>query len=160
MTDTLMPKDDVVCRLRAAYSRLIRNDRYLLEVGANERSITHKLAEYLQDEFPKWDVDCEYNRDGKDNLPKRLMNTIKSVQTNDTNGGTVFPDIVVRRRGTNKNLLVIEAKKKGAATDNADQDKLQAYKTEYGYKFAFAITLPVKTESLLADPSIDIREVK
>ena len=28
----------------------------------NERSIAHKFATYLEDEFQGWDVDCEYNR--------------------------------------------------------------------------------------------------
>jgi len=31
---------------------LIKNDFYLLEIGANERNIAYKLAEYLQREFP------------------------------------------------------------------------------------------------------------
>lgn len=38
-------------------------ERYLLENNANERSLTHKLAEYLNLEFQDFDVDCEYNLD-------------------------------------------------------------------------------------------------
>ncbi|MFZ6022126.1 MAG: hypothetical protein ACOYT9_01485, partial [Patescibacteria group bacterium] len=41
---------------------LIKNDRYLLENEINERSQTHKLAEYLQAILPNWNVDCEYNK--------------------------------------------------------------------------------------------------
>jgi hypothetical protein len=41
---------------------LLENDRYLLERNVNERSITHKLAEYYQDLFKNWNVDCEYNK--------------------------------------------------------------------------------------------------
>ena len=44
---------------------LIKNDFYLLEIGTNERSVAHKLAEYLQQEFPNRHVDCEYNRHGE-----------------------------------------------------------------------------------------------
>ena len=44
---------------------LIKNDFYLLEIGANERSVAHKLAEYLQQEFPNWHFDCEYNMHGE-----------------------------------------------------------------------------------------------
>jgi len=44
---------------------LIKNDFYLLEIGANERSVAHKLAEYLKQEFPNRHVDCEYNRHGE-----------------------------------------------------------------------------------------------
>lgn len=56
--------------IKKAVIRLIKNDRYLLENQANERSQTHKLAEYLQDALPEWNVDCEYDRNMND--PKRL----------------------------------------------------------------------------------------
>ena len=70
-------------------------EHILLEVDANERSLTHKLAEQLQLVFPDWDVDCEYNRivDGVKRLPKP-----EHVETNDTQGRTIFPDIIVHRR--------------------------------------------------------------
>jgi len=45
-----------------ALTKLLQNDSLLVELNANERSITHKLAEYLQLEFAAWNVDCEYNR--------------------------------------------------------------------------------------------------
>ena len=50
-------------RVKRSIEKLIDKDEYLLNVDANERSITHKLEEYLQQEFPTYDVDCEYNRD-------------------------------------------------------------------------------------------------
>jgi len=40
---------------------LLKKDGYLLKNSVNERSITHKLAEYYQVLFPEWNVDCEYN---------------------------------------------------------------------------------------------------
>ena len=80
-----LTRDEVRDRLYAAYHALLRHDRALLELDANERSLTHKLAEYLQGEFPDWDVDCEYNRDG--DTPKRL-----SVQTISTNDSTFRTD--------------------------------------------------------------------
>lgn len=52
-------------KLRIATEIFLERDRHLLTVKANERSITHKLAIYLEPLFPDWDVDCEYNRDGK-----------------------------------------------------------------------------------------------
>ena len=56
------PPEDVKRRVIAAICALYRHDRELLDVDANERSITHKLAEHLQRKFPGWHVDCEYNR--------------------------------------------------------------------------------------------------
>ena len=82
------PPEDVKRRVIAAICALYRHDRELLDVDANERSITHKLAEHLQREFPGWHVDCEYNRVGRE--PRRLE------------AKTVFPDIIVHRRGNRK----------------------------------------------------------
>lgn len=105
-------------------------DLTLLEVDGNERSLTHRLGMYLQDEFAEWDVDCEYNRNGV--RPKRL----KSIrERSDDNGGvTVYPDIIIHRRGVGKNLLVVEVKK-GNSSSLKDCDKLAAYKCELGYTF-------------------------
>jgi hypothetical protein len=44
-----------------AYRMLLSRDSYLLVADVNERSI-HRLAMYIQEEFPEYDIDCEYNR--------------------------------------------------------------------------------------------------
>lgn len=41
---------------------LLSRDSYLLVQDIHERTITHKLAEYYQQLFPDWNVDCEYNK--------------------------------------------------------------------------------------------------
>ncbi|HQK46046.1 MAG TPA: hypothetical protein PLP52_03750, partial [Syntrophorhabdaceae bacterium] len=53
---------DIKKRIIDAIVALYRYDHELIDKNANERSITHKLAEHLQKEFPYWHVDCEYNR--------------------------------------------------------------------------------------------------
>ena len=50
---------------------LAENDQYLLENDLGERCIASRLAMYLQQEFPEYSVDVEYNRDGV--VPKRLQ---------------------------------------------------------------------------------------
>ena len=125
-----------------AYELLISKDNYLFEVDANERSLTHKLAEYLQAEFPNWNVDCEYNRYGID--VKRLRNFIKKVNSDDTDAVSVYPDIIIHHRGTKDNLVVIEAKKTSSTAEDKDVEKLKAYKKDLSYKIAFKIIFPVK----------------
>src|ERR1700733_3422545 len=49
-------------RIRSGLTKLVARDRYLLENGVNERSITHRLGLYCQGLFPEWDVDCEFNK--------------------------------------------------------------------------------------------------
>lgn len=62
-----------------------------------------------RNEFPDFDVDCEYNRDGV--APKKIGHLGLYPDDDDTEAETVFPDIIVHRRGTEQNYLVIEAKK-------------------------------------------------
>ena len=53
---------EVLARVRRAAARLENDDRLLFELDANERTLTHRLALYLDSEFAGWNVDCEYNR--------------------------------------------------------------------------------------------------
>lgn len=119
-----------------ALQSLLREDAHLLAANANERSITHKLAEYLQREFSEWHVDCEYNRDGHE--PKRLNLPVRNdVSSDDTEARTVFPDVIVHHRDTDDNFLVLEAKKANNAEGEAeDREKLAAFQKELGYKVA------------------------
>lgn len=45
-----------------AINKLMAQDSYLLMHNVNERSLTHKLGEYLQQSLAQFNVDCEYNR--------------------------------------------------------------------------------------------------
>lgn len=123
-----------------AYKILLARDAQLFVIDANERSITHRLAIYLQEEFPEYDVDCEYNRNGID--PKKLDSFKKSVKSDDTNAVSVYPDIIVHHRGTLDNFIVIEAKKTSNESGD-DLNKLEAYKSDLGYCYAFYIKFPV-----------------
>ena len=63
-------------KVQSAIDKFKQRDSVLLEIDVNERTMTHKLAEYLQQEFQEWDVDCEYNRKIKDlkKLPRPPKN--------------------------------------------------------------------------------------
>lgn len=86
----------------------------MLSENLNERTITHKLAEYFQKYFQDYNVDCEYNRmmKGEEYITKKLNLKIEDIKTNDTTQKTVFPDIIIHKRGNNSdNFMVIEVKK-------------------------------------------------
>jgi len=151
-----MDEGEAIRRLHQAYDALLAVDRQLLEFDANERSITHKLAEHLQVEFPDWHVDCEYNRHRRE--PKRV-NLQAKVAPDDTNATTVFPDIVIHRRDTTENLMAIEAKKTSRPGVGYDDQKLAAYLRELGYKFAFKVTFPVGDRASQAAATNDIMPV-
>lgn len=139
--------DEIEEALEVACHMFLLRDRWLLMSGANERSMTHKFAEYLQPIFEPWNVDCEYDRDGYDRkrMPDILWKQKPSIE--DTDASTVFPDIIIHRRGTTENLLVLEAKKNGKDRD-IDFAKLQAFKdpTSHGYRHAYFLDFTTRDD--------------
>jgi hypothetical protein len=127
----------------AALNRLLEADRDLFEIDANERSITHRLATYIQELLPDLHVDCEYNRDGIN--PKELHLPELNPDKADSDAQTVYPDIIVHRRRTNENYLVIETKKTSSRIGHeSDFAKLDKYKNQLGYKYALFIEFSVR----------------
>lgn len=113
---------------------LFKNDLFLLISDANERSISHKLAEYLQKDFPDWNVDCEYNR--KELGVKELENIKDCSMQKESD--RISPDIIIHHRNSNHNLLVIEMKKN--TFDNCDIEKLKLFTDTQGlYKYRFGL---------------------
>lgn len=129
--DLLIPAaDEVKRRLISAAMQVYKNDKYLLDYNVSERAITHRLAVYLEELFPQWHVDCEYNRDGAD--IKRVGGLCISCPAgcSERSGERVFPDVIVHLRGKNTiNLLAIEAKKNISLKKcSFDLEKLKAYR--------------------------------
>lgn len=136
----------------AALDSLFTHDKHLLSADANERSLSHMLAIHLLSHFPNYQVDCEYNRDGFD--AKKLMLAERPAKDDEVEAVTIFPDIIVHKRGENsQNILVIEMKK-ASSTVNNDYDirKLKAFKSELRYLFAAHIVIGyTKTGILVRD---------
>jgi hypothetical protein len=103
-------------------------DSYLLTARLGEWSVTHRLAVHLGPLFPKWDIDCEFNRDGI--VPKRSQD-----------GAIIRPDIIVHQRGKGyANLLAIEAKVCEDISPD-DRSKMQEYKAKYHYRWGVCLKL-------------------
>tara|TARA_E500000318_G_scaffold111475_2_gene130220 strand:- start:454 stop:939 length:486 start_codon:yes stop_codon:yes gene_type:complete len=137
----------------------------LIENDLSEQCITHKLAEHLQKNFPKYNVDCEYNGNiDSEGGKKRIVAVKQQLKENnllkpseesieqDLLDRAVFPDIIIHKRGCNEdNLCAIEVKKSTNRSDfKYDQIKLSAYTTDYygndlGYNLG--IFLCIKTGS-------------
>ena len=123
-------------KLLTAIEDFYAHEAFLLEKDLGERTLTHRLAVYVERRFPGWQVDCDYSRLGE-RLLRLPHGTI--VSTDDTLGKSIYPDIVVHQRAVPLNLLAIEVRK---ATNHQplehDQDKLKAL-TDPHLWFAFAI---------------------
>ena len=125
-----------------AIKEFLLREEFILENDLNERTLSHKLAEYLQKYFSDFNVDCEYNRmKGKNAdspfITKTLNLKEEDVKNSDTTGKTVYPDIIIHKRGNNKdNFLVIEVKKhQNNKNKSFDLKKLKAYTKELEYEF-------------------------
>ena len=96
-----------------AIEKLKLNDRVLLDKKM-EWATAHRLALYLEEYFPGWDIDCEYNKMGHGlNTKHNSLNKYKR------------PDIVIHKRERSEkesNLLVIEIKMN--LSDVEDEKKL------------------------------------
>jgi|YNPMSStandDraft_1061717.scaffolds.fasta_scaffold15950_3 hypothetical protein len=121
--------DEIKKKVEFCIRQLLGNDRDLLEIEVNERSIAHKLAEYLQQQFPKWHVDCEYNRHG--------------IEIKKLGEARVYPDIIVHLRNTPFNLLVIELKCSNKNYEG-DIEKLKEFTDKNGeFKYKLGLLLKI-----------------
>lgn len=139
-------------RVQTALEQLAVLDRHLLTNDANERSITHRLAVYLENHFDGWDVDCEYDGSPRD---EKLVGELAEELARhggdesfvrDTSGRTVHPDILIHHRGSAQNLLAIEVKKDSSRVpDHVDRAKLALQKDhpELGYRYACLVRVRV-----------------
>jgi len=121
-----LPTGEQVRRfVERAVESFLRNELGLLEDDVHEQTITSALAYHLRQQFgSKWDIDCEYNRE--EGKTKRL------------GGRPVKPDIIVHRRNSTTNILVIEGKKSKTLKSD-DLDELRKFKDAKGYPFAALI---------------------
>jgi hypothetical protein len=107
------------------------NDKYLLEHNLGERCIAHRFAVHLEAQFPDWDVDCEYNRNGDELKEMPLSEECKALLRKTDR---VVPDIIIHKRGAEgPNLLAIEVKREGQPGEECDNAKLEGYISMIGY---------------------------
>ncbi len=133
--------EEVKQKVQTALKKLREQDTFLIQANTNERTISHKLGEYLQVEFPTMKVDCEYNRHGKE--IKKLDVPRDNINWDDTEAKTVFPDIIVHERNNDiNNLLVIEVKKSANKNNQFDKNKLKSFTNE-PYRYSFGLLLSI-----------------
>ena len=122
--------------LMRAIDILYTRDSDLFSRDASEWAVAHRLAVYLEQELPGWNVDCEYNRQGPGRNPKTNEGETK-----------VRPDIVLHHRGQTElqhNLLVIELKKAGSAADLGkvcEYTKAPEGARPFQYQYGLALSL-------------------
>ncbi|MCH3976998.1 MAG: hypothetical protein LKE36_05330 [Bacilli bacterium] len=116
----------------------------LIEVHNAERSIVFRFGHYMinllerDEDLRLYQVDAEYNRNLYD--IKRIMIDDKLKN--------VYPDLVIHRRGTSDNLLVIEFKTWWNPDQNFDIKKIKAFmKPSGGYAYKFGLLIKIDRTS-------------
>lgn len=140
--------------IKNAIDLFYEKDIFLLENDVAERAITHRIGMYLQQIVGNsFDVDCEYNRMGRiendelyltegDYFAKTVCLSGEQVSDESDLGSRVFPDIIVHKRGTAKNTIIIEVKVDGKNGDrDHDLKKLERYRKDLNYKHAVFVEL-------------------
>lgn len=146
-----------------ALQDLYTHDSRLIDTGVNERTITGRLAHYMQSYFKDYSVDVEYNRNGdraKCLYPRDFKGLVKlsselygyKRKVSSVSGieELTYPDIIVHSRGNNNgNMLVIEAKKQSSLGETPYEDlrKVAAFTAterrqglpEYSYQLGICI---------------------
>ena len=133
-----MEFNELMLKIKIALNCVFEKDNALFSNNASEWSISHRLAVYLEESFPKWNIDCEYNRIGN------CGNQIKKNST----GENIRPDIIIHqhsKKTIENNLLIIEIKKNHI--DKSDIEKIKDYTLvpnsvrSYQYQYGLALIL-------------------
>lgn len=126
-----MDKDEIFESIINSINIFIEKEKFLLVHNLNERTITHKFANYIEKIFPNYDVDCEYNRfwnsnNNKEYISKHLDFHIygEDLENTETEKINVYPDIIIHKRWNKDNLIIIELKKKEYAETNMKNRKM------------------------------------
>jgi len=159
-----MDDDRIIELFNRGLEKLLDVDKWLLTHNLNEPCISHRIAMHLTQRFNEYDVDCEYNGDIDRGGGRKRIHYIKEHLDQLINGTpitgeeirevSVFPDIIIHKRGSNENnLCIIEVKKSTNTNDfNFDRIKLQAYTSEhYGnnlnYQIGFFVVLNTNNDN-------------
>ena len=154
--------EEIEEKVNLALDTFYEKDKYLIDNDIHERSMTHKLAIYLEELFKEYDVDCEYNKNTTESkqiydVEHKIQEIKKDTEYEYKDSIAVFPDIIIHKRGNKlKNLLVIEVKKDNAIKNNKskleeiDIFKLKAYTTEdLNYRYGIYINLKNSREKVV-----------
>jgi hypothetical protein len=152
--------------VEAILAKFRDKDSELIIRNVNERSITHKLAEYLQPLVPNFHVDCEYNRNQERpkyilTLERRrresvdraaLISDDEDVADGALKRSSTYPDIIVHERNSNEqNKLIIEVKVEPANGDEDwDLDKLKAFTEQdgaNGYRYTHGVFVALTVDN-------------
>lgn len=142
-----MNLQEIKDKINICLQRLYRDDVILFErnqgKGLCERCIVFRFALYLQEMFPDYFVDCDFNSssiNGNAVSAKPITNIGGRTTTNR------FVDIIIHSRsfGRKNDFICFEVKKWNNYDKKAvekDKNNLKVLTSEYGYEYGFYLIL-------------------
>lgn len=169
-----MYDNEIIHGIDAGINDFLMNDSYLIINNLNERTITHRLAISISKYFENFDVDCEYNGNivgegGKKRIKllkeelaiRNLLTRHENELESEIIERSVFPDIIIHKRGTRDNLCIIEVKKSNSKVDfEYDHLKLSMYtRPDFGNTLNYQLGIFI--EFIISDyPSFELSYFK
>lgn len=152
-------KESIRNILEKSLDELFEKDNSIIfkSYDLHERSITHRLAVYIESHFigTNYTVDVEYNRMRNDygedvighEIGKRL-----DFEKYGKNYANVYPDIIIHQRKTNNNLLEIEVKMNWKNSKREfDYMKINEYINQLNYKYGVYLEIDEKRENCIIE---------
>ena len=142
-------KENIKLILNKSLDELYEKDSEIIfkSYDLHERSITHRLANYIEQHFTKdnYIVDVEYNRMlnkyGEDIIGNEIGKRL-DFEKYEKKTSSVYPDIIVHKRKTTDNLLEIEVKMEWKnSKKDFDLIKINEYISQLDYKFGVYMEL-------------------
>lgn len=131
-TRQTMDTEQILFFINQAIANLFESEKDILERGLNERILSSRFADYLRPLFNEFDVDPEYNGDIDKPNDRKALDIAKNRLTeigykpNQKNNYKLSPDIIIHKRGSNENnLVVIEVKKDSSPERDKDYDLIK-----------------------------------
>lgn len=152
-------KESIKNILEKSLDELFKKDNSIIfkSYDLHERSITHRLAVYIENHFigTSYTVDVEYNRMRNDYGEDVIGNEIGKrldFEKYGKNSANVYPDIIVHQRKTNINLLEIEVKMNWKNSKREfDYMKINEYITQLNYKYGVYLEIDEKRENCIIE---------
>lgn len=148
-------KENIELILNKSLDELYAKDSEIIfkSYDLHERSITHRLANYIEQYFIKdsYVVDVEFNRMlnkyGEEIIGNEIGKRL-DFEKYGKKSSSVYPDIIVHKRNTTDNLLEIEVKMEWKnSKKNFDLIKINEYISQLDYRFGIYLELAEKREN-------------
>ncbi len=140
----------IIERVDRAISNLERQEATLFNPLGSERNIAQRFARWLEDEFPDWNIDCEYGQIVNSVNHTAKTKVVEMLLIRQRNGGfrrltspqriKVVPDIIIHHRGRRENLVAIEIKTSNDFEEiEFDKEKLRVYREYEPLRYRYSL---------------------